>query len=95
MSNLHFLLLDGCDVRCDFGTISKELQCLQWRHMPLTHLPAKLDLSNLVSFDLSYSTMLANLWAKSNSRLWICVVGSSFEFGFARIEKIILLCIFE
>ena len=34
MTNLHFLVLDGCNVSGDLKIISKELRWLQWRYMP-------------------------------------------------------------
>lgn len=72
MQNLHYLALDKCYVIGNFGCISKELRWLQWRYMPMAHLPAELDLSNLGRLDLSFSTNLAFLWADSNASLEVC-----------------------
>ena len=69
MPNLHFLILDGCSVEGDFENISKELRCLQWKNMPLMHLPSIWNLSNLVSLDFSNSSQLANIWTNSNPTL--------------------------
>ncbi|KAG0607534.1 hypothetical protein M758_8G036000 [Ceratodon purpureus] len=72
MTNLHYLVLDGCDVSGNIGCVSRELRWLQWRNMPLTHIPPMLDFSNLVSLDFSYSTLLANAWVESNPALEAC-----------------------
>ncbi|KAG0607530.1 hypothetical protein M758_8G035600 [Ceratodon purpureus] len=72
MTNLHYLILDGCDVSGNIGCVSRELRCLQWKNMPLTHVPPVLDFSNLVSLDFSDSTLLANLWVESNPALEAC-----------------------
>lgn len=32
--NLHFLVLDGCDMSRNLKNISKELWLLQWRYVP-------------------------------------------------------------
>ncbi|KAG0615516.1 hypothetical protein M758_5G047700 [Ceratodon purpureus] len=72
MPNLHFLILDGCDISGNFGVISKELRWLQWKYMPLKNLPPLLDLSNLTSLDFSQSIELADMWAESNPALEAC-----------------------
>ncbi|KAG0608200.1 hypothetical protein M758_8G086800 [Ceratodon purpureus] len=72
MSNLHFLILDGCFINGDLSIISKKLRCLRWRDMPMTQRPPILSLNNLVSLDFSYSTKVASLWANSNSALEGC-----------------------
>ncbi|KAG0586241.1 hypothetical protein KC19_2G074800 [Ceratodon purpureus] len=72
ITNLHYLILDGCDVSGNVGCVSKELRWLQWKNMPLTHIPSMLDFSNLVSLDFSYSTYLANAWVESNPALEAC-----------------------
>ena len=69
MCNLHFLILDGCNVDGNLGSISKELRYLQWRHMPQTHIPSMLNFSNLVSLDFSESTKLANTWVEAEPGL--------------------------
>ena len=65
MKNLHYLILDGCNVSGNLGSISKELRYIQWRYMPLTSLPPIPYLSKLVSLDFSKSTKLANILTKS------------------------------
>ncbi|KAG0615448.1 hypothetical protein M758_5G041800 [Ceratodon purpureus] len=72
MGNLHFLILDGCNVSGNLEGISKELRCLRWRHMPLTNAPSMQNLSNLISLDFSYSTKLANMWTQSDPALEAC-----------------------
>ncbi|KAG0563627.1 hypothetical protein KC19_8G046500 [Ceratodon purpureus] len=67
MTNLHYLILDGCDVNGNFDIISKELRWLRWRNMPLVHLPRMFDFMNLVSLDFSQSPRLASMWTESNS----------------------------
>jgi hypothetical protein len=69
MPNLHFLVLDGCNVGGNFGNIFKELRWLSWRYMPLNRLPNMLDLSNLVSMDFSHNTQLATLWSEPNPQM--------------------------
>ncbi|KAG0608202.1 hypothetical protein M758_8G087000 [Ceratodon purpureus] len=72
MSNLHFLILDGCYINGDVTTISKKLRYLRWRQMPVIQRPPILNLSNLISLDFSYSSEVASLWAKSNPTLEGC-----------------------
>jgi hypothetical protein len=80
MRNLHFLILDGCDVSGDFESIWEELRWLRWRHMPMTHLPPILNLSNLISLDFSHSTKLANVWTESDPALEVCYMNLLLEF---------------
>ncbi|KAG0576081.1 hypothetical protein KC19_5G054000 [Ceratodon purpureus] len=72
MDNLHFLILDGCNVSGNLEGISKELRYLQWRKMPLTNMPSMLSLSNLISLNFSKSTKLADIWAQSGSSFEAC-----------------------
>ncbi|KAG0607740.1 hypothetical protein M758_8G051100 [Ceratodon purpureus] len=72
MTNLHFLVLDGCFLDGGHTIISKKLRCLQWRHMPMIQRPLVLNLTNLISLDFSQSTNAASLWAESNSALEGC-----------------------
>ncbi|KAG0605590.1 hypothetical protein M758_9G071300 [Ceratodon purpureus] len=72
MTNLHFLVLDGCFINGDFTTISKNLRYLRWRQMPVIQRPPILNLNNLISLDFSYSSEVADLWAKSNPALEVC-----------------------
>ena len=58
MRNLHYLVLDGCNVSGNLGGISKELRYIQWKYMPLTSLPPIPNLSKLVSLDFFESTNL-------------------------------------
>ncbi|KAG0564039.1 hypothetical protein KC19_8G078200 [Ceratodon purpureus] len=67
MTNLHYLILDGCDVSGNFDNVSKELRWLQWRNMPLINLPQMFDFLNLVSLDFAESPCLASIWTESNS----------------------------
>jgi hypothetical protein len=62
MKELHFLVLDGCDVKGDFSTWSLELSWLQWRSSPLSALPLKLDLLKLAVLDLTDSKSLTQIW---------------------------------
>ncbi|CAK9229345.1 unnamed protein product, partial [Sphagnum troendelagicum] len=68
MNALHFLLLDGCDVKGDFSTWSLELSWLQWRSSPLSALPLKLDLLKLAVLDLTDSKSLTRI-SPSDSEL--------------------------
>lgn len=72
MVNLHFLTLDGCNISGDLGHISKELRWIRWRYMPLRHLPLMLNMSNLVSLDLSKSANLGEAWTESEPALEVC-----------------------
>ncbi|KAG0607709.1 hypothetical protein M758_8G048500 [Ceratodon purpureus] len=72
MTNLHFLVLDGCFFNGDLTIISKRLRCLRWRHMPMIQRPPILNLTNLITLDFSYSTKAASLWAESNPALQGC-----------------------
>ena len=67
MTNLHYLILDGCDVSGNFDKVSKELRWLQWRNMPLIHLPRMWNFLNLVTLDFSNSPGLASIWTESDS----------------------------
>ncbi|CAK9212080.1 unnamed protein product [Sphagnum troendelagicum] len=55
MSELHFLILDHCQVKGDFSTWSEELRWLQWWSLPLSELPPTLSLLNLSVLDLTGS----------------------------------------
>ncbi|KAG0563729.1 hypothetical protein KC19_8G055000 [Ceratodon purpureus] len=72
MTNLHFLVFDGCFLTGDLTIISKKLRCLRWRHMPMIQRPPILNLTNLISLDFSHSTRAASLWAESNPVLEGC-----------------------
>ncbi|KAG0564220.1 hypothetical protein KC19_8G093100 [Ceratodon purpureus] len=72
MSNLHFLILDGCFVNGDHTIISKKLRCLRWRDMPMIQPPPILNLTNLISLDFSYTIKVPDLWANSNPALEGC-----------------------
>ncbi|KAG0607697.1 hypothetical protein M758_8G048300 [Ceratodon purpureus] len=72
MTNLHFLVLDGCFLTGDLKIICKKLKYLQWRHMPMIQRPPVLNLTNLISLDFSHSTKEASLWAESNPALEGC-----------------------
>jgi hypothetical protein len=62
MSRLHFLLLDGDNVKGDFSTWSQELNWLQWMHSDLLVLPLELDLQKLVVLDLTFNKELMQIW---------------------------------
>ncbi|KAG0563674.1 hypothetical protein KC19_8G050100 [Ceratodon purpureus] len=72
MTNLHFLVLDGCFINGDLTIISKKLRSLRWRHMPMIQRPPVLNLTNLISLDFSHNTKAASLWAESNPALEGC-----------------------
>ena len=83
MPNLHFLILDGCDVHGNLENISQELRYLQWRHMLQTHIPQILNFSNLVSLDFSKSTKLVNTWIDSETTLEVhYIINSSLGIEF-------------
>jgi hypothetical protein len=62
MSTLHFLLLDGDNVKGDFSTWSQELTWLQWINSNLSALPSELDLRNLAVLDLISNKELMQIW---------------------------------
>ncbi len=63
MSRLHFLLLDGDNVKGDFSTWSRELSWLQWINSDLSALPLEqLDLQKLAMLDLTSNTELMQIW---------------------------------
>ncbi len=62
MSTLHFLLLDGDNVKGDFSTWSQELTWLQWINSDLSALPSELDLRNLAVLDLTSNKELTQIW---------------------------------
>jgi hypothetical protein len=62
MSTLHFLLLDGDNVKGDFSTWSQELTWLQWINSDLLALPSGLDLQNLAVLDLTSNKELMQIW---------------------------------
>ncbi len=61
MNRLHFLLLDGDNVKGDFSTWSRELNWLQWTNSDLLALPSKLDLRKLAVLDLSSNEKLMQI----------------------------------
>ncbi len=62
MSRLHFLLLDGDNVKGDFSTWSHELIWLQWMNSDLSALPSKLELQKLMVLDLTSNKELTQIW---------------------------------
>ncbi|CAK9875601.1 unnamed protein product [Sphagnum jensenii] len=62
MNRLHFLLLDGDNVKGDFSTWSRELSWLQWTNSDISALPFKLDLRNLAVLDLTSNKKLMQIW---------------------------------
>jgi hypothetical protein len=62
MSRLHFLLLDGDNVKGDFSDWSRELSWLQWMNSDLTVLPSKLDLPKLAVLNLTSNKKLMQIW---------------------------------
>jgi hypothetical protein len=62
MNRLHFLLLDGDNVKGDFSTWSRELTWLQWKSSNISTLPLELDLRKLVVLDLTSNKELTQIW---------------------------------
>jgi len=62
MTRLHFLLLDGDNVKGDFSTWSRELNWLQWMDSNLLALPLELDLRKLAVLDLTSNKELIQIW---------------------------------
>jgi len=62
MSRLHFLLLDGDNVKGDFSTWSQELSWLQWTNSDLLALPLGLNLQKLAVLDLTSNRELIQIW---------------------------------
>ncbi len=64
MKRLHFLLLDGDNVKGDFSTWSRELRWLQWMDSDLSALPSTLDLRKLAVLDLNSNKKLMRISPK-------------------------------
>ncbi len=62
MTRLHFLLLDGDNVKGDFSTWSRELNWLQWKSSNISTLPLELDLQKLAVLDLTSNKELTQIW---------------------------------
>jgi len=62
MNRLHFLLLDGDNVKGDFSTWSRELSWLQWTNLDILALPLELDLRKLAVLDLTSNKKLMQIW---------------------------------
>jgi hypothetical protein len=62
MNRLHFLLLDGDNVKGDFSTWSRELSWLQWTNSDISALPFELDLRKLAMLDLTSNKKLMQIW---------------------------------
>jgi hypothetical protein len=62
MNRLHFLLLDGANVKGDFRTWSQELSWLQWTNSNISALPSKVDLQKLAVLDLTSNKELMQIW---------------------------------
>jgi hypothetical protein len=62
MKRLHFLLLDGVNVKGDFSNWSQELSWLQWINSDLSIVPSKLNLQNLAVLNLSSNKKLTQIW---------------------------------
>jgi hypothetical protein len=62
MKRLHFLLLDGVNVKGDFSNWSQELSWLQWINLDLLALPLELKLQNLAVLDLTSNKELTQIW---------------------------------
>jgi hypothetical protein len=63
MNSLHFLLLDGDNVKGDFSKWSQELNWLQWINSDHSSLPLELlDLRKLAVLDLTSNKKLMQIW---------------------------------
>jgi hypothetical protein len=62
MTRLHFLLLDGDNVKGDFSTWSRELSWLQWTNSDISALPLELDLRKLAVLNLNSNKELTQIW---------------------------------
>ncbi|CAK9862448.1 unnamed protein product [Sphagnum jensenii] len=62
MSRLHFLLLDGDNVKGNFSTWSRELSWIQWTNSDILKLPSQLDLPKLAVLDLTSNKELMQIW---------------------------------
>jgi hypothetical protein len=67
MSELHFLILDHCQVKGDFSTWSKELRWLQWWSLPSSELPPTRGLLNLSVLDLTSSKSVTRISPKNSN----------------------------
>jgi hypothetical protein len=62
MNRLHFLLLDGDNVKGDFSTWSRKLSWLQWTNSDISTLPLELDLRKLAVLNLTSNKELMQIW---------------------------------
>ncbi|KAH8942659.1 hypothetical protein BDL97_13G004500 [Sphagnum fallax] len=62
MRRLHFLLLDGDNVKGNFSTWSRELRWIQWTNSDILKLPSQLDLPKLAVLDLTSNKELMQIW---------------------------------
>jgi hypothetical protein len=63
MNKLHFLLLDGDNVKGDFSNWSQELSWLQWMNSDISALPLDLlHLRKLAVLDLTSNKELMQIW---------------------------------
>ncbi len=62
MRRLHFLLLNGVNVKGDFSNWSRELSWLQWINSNLLALPSELKLQKLAVLDLTSNKELMQIW---------------------------------
>ncbi|KAG0582798.1 hypothetical protein KC19_3G086800 [Ceratodon purpureus] len=68
MPNLHSLVLPhGSRINGDLGIMSKELRMLQWRGMPFSNVPTRLNLRHILFLDFSDSSKMASLWTESTT----------------------------
>ncbi|KAH9533919.1 hypothetical protein CY35_18G078000 [Sphagnum magellanicum] len=72
MSELHFLILDHCQVKGDFSTWSEELRRLQWWSLPLSELPPTRGLLNLSVMDLTSSRTVTRISPKNSNDEFLC-----------------------
>ncbi|CAK9859650.1 unnamed protein product, partial [Sphagnum jensenii] len=70
MSKLHFLLLDGDNVKGDFSTWSRELSWLQWMNSDLSAVPLELDLRKLAVLDLTSNKELMQIWPNDHEIIY-------------------------
>jgi hypothetical protein len=81
MSELHFLILDHCQVKGNFSTWSEELRWLQWWSLPLSELPPTLSLLNLSVLDLTGSKSVTRISPKnSNDEVQTLQVGGMMHY---------------
>ncbi|CAM6017563.1 unnamed protein product, partial [Sphagnum balticum] len=97
MNRLHFLLLDGDNVKGDFSTWSQELLWLQWTNSDISALPLELDLRKLAVLNLTSNKELMQIWSNDleTFRLSGCHKLENLPTEFGKLQSLVELNLHE